>query len=171
MITQNRIKELLNYNPETGVFIWIKPRRGVVVGSECGRLSVFGYREFCIDYKLMRAHRVAFLYMTGKLPDCDVDHINRVRNDNRWANLRLCNATQNAANASLKLSNTSGIKGVSWDAVRNKWLAQIRINGKKKNLGRFNSVDDAAECYKNAALIEFGEFVNECVTDRHSRVV
>ncbi len=171
MITQNRLKELLSYNPETGVFVWTKPRRGVVVGAECGRLSVFGYRELCVDKKLMRAHRLAFLYMTGKLPDCDVDHINRVRNDNRWANLRLCNAAQNAANVDLKPSNTSGTKGVSWDGSRGKWLAQIRINGKKKNLGRFALVEDATDCYKKAALAEFGEFYNECSTDRHSEVV
>lgn len=159
MVSADRLRELLSYNPETGIFVWTKPRRGVVVGAECGRLSVHGYREFRVDRVLYRASRMAVLYMTGEMPVVDVDHINRVRDDNRWINLRPCNASQNAANTIAKPSNKSGVKGVSFDAGRQKWLAQVRIKGKKTNLGRFDSLEDAALAYKKAATTEFGPYL------------
>jgi len=102
---------------------------------------------------------MAVLYMTGEMPVVDVDHINRVRDDNRWINLRPCNASQNAANTIAKPSNKSGVKGVSFDAGRQKWLAQVRIKGKKTNLGRFDSLEDAALAYKKAATTEFGPYL------------
>jgi len=161
MLTQERLKQLVSYNPSTGVFSWIKPRQGVVLSRPCGRINTHGYREIGIDRVSYRANRLAFLYMTGSMPDCDIDHVNRIKDDNRWENLRMATRSQNAANSALKKSNTSGFKGVVWEPDRKKWRVQIRIAGKKKNLGRFDSFDDAVNVSKKALINEFGDFAYE----------
>jgi hypothetical protein len=159
MLTQDRLKSQINYDPSTGVFTWIAKRKGVKTGSECGRISKgHHYREISIDNTLYRAHRLAFLYMDGILPTQDIDHVNRIKHDNSWNNLRLCNKSQNSANTGLKISNTSGYKGVVWDKNRNKWRVQIRIKGKKTNLGRFDDLNEAILISEKALKKEFGEF-------------
>lgn len=159
-LSQERLKELLSYNPEIGEFRWTKARRGVVVGALCGRISKgSGYRDIGIDCVLYRSHRLAFLYMLGRWPEGDVDHINRDRADNRWCNLREATRSQNSANVAIGLHrNTSGLVGVVWDKARQKWRAQIRISGRKTNLGRFDAKEDAVRAYNAAALRAFGPF-------------
>lgn len=159
--TQCRLKSLLHYDPSTGRFIWTAARRGVRVGDECGRISLgHGYREIGIDCRLYRAHRLAFLYMLGRFPVSDVDHVNRDKADNAWANLREATVSQNMANIDVKPSNTSGYIGVTWDAARGKWRAQIRFNGRKKNLGRFAEPIEAARAHDAAAIETFGAFAH-----------
>lgn len=159
-LTQDRLREVLHYDPEIGVFTWTMPRRGVVVGRDCGRLSKqHGYRDIGIDYVLYRAHRLAFLYMTGCWPVGDVDHINGNKADNRWSNLREATRSQNCSNVKIvKRRNTSGLLGVTWDKTRNLWRAQIRKDGRKVNLGRFKEREDAALAHDRAAIAAFGEF-------------
>lgn len=159
MITAERLRELVNYNPDTGEFTWAKSRFGARKGDICGRINNYGYREIGVDYRLYNAHRLAWLYMTGSFPKAGVDHINRIRNDNRWCNLREANQSQNSANVAIKKSNTSGHTGVVWDKDRNKWRVQIRIKGKKTNLGRFDNFDDAVKVSRDALIMEFGEYV------------
>lgn len=157
---QARLKSLLSYDPETGVFRWTLARRGVKLGAECGRVSkAHGYRDIGLDGKLWRAHRLAVLYMTGVMPERDVDHENRIKHDNRWANLRLATESQNMANVGLQSDNSSGVHGVTWDKAREKWRAQICIDGVKRNLGRFATKDEAADAYRQAAIDAWGEFV------------
>jgi hypothetical protein len=158
MLTQERLRHLVDYDVDTGVFTWAISRVGAKKGSICGRINVHGYREIGINYTLHRANRLAWLYMTGSFPDMEIDHINRIKHDDSWNNLRLCTHNQNAANVSLKKSNTSGCKGVVWDKDRNLWRVQIRIQGKKKNLGRFANYDDAVKVSLDALNKEFGEF-------------
>lgn len=159
MLTQQRLKSQINYCPDSGTFTWIVARKGVSKDKECGRISKgHGYREICIDNKLYRAHQLAFLYMNGVFVDSEIDHINRDKTDNKWCNLRPCTKSQNAANVGLKKSNTSGAKGVVWDKSRNKWRVQIRINGKKTNLGRYENFEEAVEVSKKALEKQFGEF-------------
>lgn len=159
MITAERLREIVDYNPETGIFTWAKSRFGARKGDVCGRISHFGYREICVDYRLYRANRLAWLYMTGSFPKLGIDHINRMRNDDRWRNLREANQSQNSANVAIKKSNTSGQTGVVWDKDRNKWRVQIRIKGKKTNLGRYDNFNDAVMVSKEALRKEFGEYV------------
>lgn len=157
-LTAEKLRELIHYDPETGAFAWRKSHRGVRPGK-CGRISKrSGYRDICIDYTLYRSHRLAFLYMTGKWPTKDIDHKNRIRSDNRWSNLREATSTQNSANVSVKTTNTTGFIGVVWDKARNKWRAQIRIDGRKTNLGRFDQIEDAIKRHDIAAIEAFGEF-------------
>lgn len=88
----------------------------------------------------------------------ETDHINGDRLDNRKANLRICNHSQNEANQGKLSNNTSGRKGVCWDKNRQKWLAQIQVNYKQINLGCFTDIEDAAHTYEKAAIEYFGEF-------------
>lgn len=154
MLTAERLRELVVYEPETGVFRWRVGRPGCRAGDECGRVSAWGYTEIGIDGKLRRANRLAVLYMTGQWPDGVVDHINRVRNDDRWENLRAATHQQNCFNGPAR----GAIKGISWDASRSKWLAQARIDGVKKNLGRFACIGAAIAAHRKAVRAAHGEF-------------
>ena len=151
MITQERLKELLHYCPETGVFTHIKPRKGIRVGEIAGTKSSL-YVVLRIDGKLYKAHRLAFLYMTGSLPLRDVDHINQVRIDNGWINLRLVRTKDNNKNKTLHKSNTSGFNGVGWSKKENRWIAYIGVNGSLKMLGRFKQKTKAIAARKKADI-------------------
>ncbi len=158
-LTAEALRELIEYNPETGIFRWKKPRRGVVVGRECGRLTAYGYREIGVDYVLRPAHRLAFLYMTGSWPVNDVDHINQDKSDNRWCNLREATRSQNSSNVRIEKRNgSSGYLGVTWESGRNRWRSQIRVDGVKVNLGRFSKLQDALRAYNLKAREVFGDF-------------
>jgi hypothetical protein len=113
-LTQDRLKEVLDYDPATGVFTWIKPRNGVTVGDEAGGLSKDGYRHLCLDKKQWKSHRLAWLYVHGEWPKGEIDHINRVRDDNRMENLRVVTPQQNKMNHGGHKRNRSGITGVCW---------------------------------------------------------
>ena len=143
--TLARVKEALSYNEETGVFTWRKLHKGLKASSNlvAGTKHNAGYVTINIDRKLILAHRLAWFYVHGEWPPHFVDHINRVRNDNRIANLRLANKKQNMENQNLRCNNTSGHKGVDWDRARSKWRVQIRHNGKGHCIGRFSRLEDA----------------------------
>jgi hypothetical protein len=158
-ITAERLRELLHYDPETGVFTWLKrAARRVRVGDVAGCVAQSGYRLLKADGRLYRSHRLAWLWMTGEWPPCEIDHINGDKPDNRWANLRLATRSQNQANQGRTVTNTSGYKGVSWNAKSRKWRAQIRVNGRDSDLGYFASAADAHEAYVVAAKHHFGSF-------------
>lgn len=150
---QARLKELLHYCPDTGVFTWRSRRRGVTVGSSAGHLSRYGYLAVTLDHKRYLVHRLVWLYVYGAWPAECVDHINRVRTDNRLCNLRTATRAQNRQNLSLTSRNSSGFRGVSFDKKNNKWRASISVNGKAKNLGRFVVLSDAKVAYAKAAAV------------------
>lgn len=151
MLTQKRLKELLTYNVNTGVFVWNERRGGSALkGSVAGALSQ-GYRNIQVDKKTFQAHRLAWLYVHGKFPDKDLDHINLKRDDNRISNLREVNDSENKQNQRKYSTNTSGYKGVSWSKSRNKWSAGICVNYKTISLGYFDKIEDAAKAYEDAA--------------------
>lgn len=157
--TPDRLRQLIDYNPDEGSFVWAISRCGARMGDACGRVNQFGYREIGVDYGLYRANMIAWAIMTGEWPDRDVDHINRIRTDDRWTNLRLATRSQNNGNEGVRPNNTSGFKGVTRCAVKaGRWRAQIRANGKKKNLGSFDTKEEAARAHDAAALESFGEY-------------
>lgn len=143
-ITQERLKEVLHYNPATGIFI-NKMYRGnkAVKGSVAGSIDPKGYIKICVDKKIYLAHRLVFLYMEGYLPENDVDHVNRKSNDNRWGNLRHVNRTCNMRNSKLSSNNTSSVSGVSYCKKRGKWVAHISNDSKAIGLGHFKNFNDA----------------------------
>ena len=160
-LTQEYLKECLDYDPDTGIFTW---RARPVWHFEDGvRLSAkgicniwnskyqnkpitcktHGYIIIRINNKPYRAHRLAFLYVEGYFPEHNVDHINRIRDDNRWCNLRHVTQVCNMQNCEIRSDNTSGITGISWNNKKKAWVSQISINKKNKNLGRFKNYNDA----------------------------
>jgi len=158
LLTQERLKELLEYNPDTGIFIWRKTRGGAHKGRVTGRHKCNGYLEIKIDYRLYRAHRLAWLYIYGKFPNNLIDHINCVTDDNRIANLREATNSQNQMNRKGFKNNKSGYKGVSFHKKANKWKAQISINNVNTYLGSFDNKEDAAEAYRKASALLHGDF-------------
>ncbi|MCC6776684.1 MAG: HNH endonuclease [Hyphomicrobiales bacterium] len=154
-----RLRELLHYDPKTGIFTWKvtinnKTRAGAAAGCRDGH----AYHLIGVDGRLYVAHRLAWLWMTGAWPEADIDHRNLDKKDNRWSNLRAATRSGNMANTGARADNTSGLKGVTWDKHRNKWLAQIRVNGKNKFLGRFECLEAAHAAYVAKAKEMFGEF-------------
>lgn len=161
--TQARLKQALNYNPETGLFTWIEPKRGRVLFSVAGHIDKnTGYRDISLDDRSYHTAKLAWLYMFGEYPECVVDHINRDRLDDRIANLRLATTSQNIANSVMWAHNTSGIKGVYYKDRAKKgwpaWWAYITCKGKRKSLGYFYSKMEAKFAREEAELDLFGEF-------------
>lgn len=156
-----RLREVLNYDPETGIFTNRRHGKGLPkAGKVAGCLDKStGYIRIRIDGALHHAHRLAWQYVHGSLPPHDVDHRNRIRSDNRLDNLREADDTQNARNSGMPSTNTSGIKGVSWRADRQKWRATIKLGGKQLFLGHFDAIADAAEAREAAARKHHGEFM------------
>lgn len=121
-LTQEYLKSRLSYNPRTGVFKWLHSGPGINESLLAGGINTLGYRVICLDYVDYAAHRLAFLYMTGRWPNAVVDHKNGKRSDNRWSNLRDVTQTVNMRNCS-KATKGAIVRGVSWDASRGKYKA------------------------------------------------
>ena len=150
-VSRKRLKKLLDYCPEAGIFRWItKPNRNIKIGVIAGSNS-HGYISIRIDGRNHLAHRLAFLYLTGAIP-IQVDHINHIRNDNRWINLRPANYQINGKNLSINRRNKTGVTGVYQDERRGNWYAHIGHNGTTKYLGRFNEKQDAINARKKALI-------------------
>ena len=156
MLTQEELKELLNYNPETGIFTrainsgrndrWKK-------GSVAGYLDDSnGYIKVSLLGKRYYAHRLAWLYVHGEFPVNKIDHENHDRTDNRIINIRLASDSQNAMNCSKQVNNTSGTTGVVWDKDLLKWAARIMVNRKCLYLGVFVDIELAKNARKQAEV-------------------
>lgn len=150
LLTAERVRELLIYDPESGVFHWRvhmskRVRAGSVAGSPGG---VRGYLRISFDGKTHYAHRLAVLYMTGVAPDGEVDHRDGCPSNNRWANLRTADRSSNAQNLRRATARSStGLLGASFDAERGQFIAQIQRRGKRKTLGRFDTAQEAHDAY------------------------
>lgn len=153
ILTQERLKELLHYDPDTGVFTWRITKRAAKQGAVAGHVSSKGYRHISVDRKLYLAHRLAWLYQTGCWPLDEMDHINRCRDDNRIANLREANRTINCQNTSLSKNNRTGHRGVGWHKSTGRWRARIQAQGKMMALGYFDDIEHAVAAYSAAARI------------------
>ena len=154
MLTQTRLKELLHYDTESGIFTWIKIKvsNQVKVGDKAGSLKSSGYTEISIDGKKYKAHRLAFLYINGRMPT-NIDHINHKCSDNRLINLREVSHQDNCKNRSIRSDNKYGVVGVSWKKQSSKWYAYISNNGKVVHLGYFDEFSEAVNARKNAEVL------------------
>lgn len=153
--TQDVLRALLEYNPETGLFIW--KERGVSswdnrwAGKPALCCNWNGYKVGVILCKRsVQAHRVAFKYMHGHDPVGQIDHINGIRFDNRIANLRDVTVLENRRNAACPSHNTSGFIGVRFRPDRNRWRAHISVNNNTKHLGSFSTREEAIAARKAA---------------------
>jgi hypothetical protein len=151
MLTYERLRELLDYDPETGAFRW-KPtignrRSGCIAGSPHSS----GYLSITIDGHNYLAHRLAWLFQTGKWPNEMIDHVDCSRNNNRFSNLRQADRSQNMCNRTKSVTNKSGFKGVHWHYAKRRWQAKIGMGGKYKHLGYFSTPEAAHAAYIAAA--------------------
>jgi hypothetical protein len=157
-LTQSRLKELLDYNPDTGVFVWRESRRGTVLkGSVAGHRHSNGYTEIKVDGVIYMAHRLVWLFVHGYIPPREVDHINRVRDDNKISNLRLAHSFENSQNRNRQKNSTSKVAGVCWCKDNKMWRARISVNNKRVHLGRFPSLEEA-KAARAAAKKELHKF-------------
>lgn len=157
-LTQELLKKILHYNRVSGLFTWKKRGRGRTFGKAVGCIISKGYVHIWISGQSYKAHRLAWLYIHGKFPENDIDHINGIRDDNSLANLRACTRAENCRNQRKGINNTSGFKGVYLCKRSNKWFAQIRCRGKAIYLGIFDDKKEAALAYNKKALNVFGQF-------------
>lgn len=138
-LTQKRLKEVIDYNPKTGLFNRIR------INKRAGYLRKDGYIFIKVDGFQYLAQRLAFLYMLGYFPENEVDHPNRIRHDNRWCNLREVSHQCNMRNCKVRTESVSGVTGVWPDRASKKWRSQITVNKKPINLGYFIDIGEAVK--------------------------
>ena len=149
MIDQETVKKLFHYDAESGMLLWRNGNgRNVKPWQQANSLNSSGYYAAKIQGKDYRVHRLIWLYVNGKFPDGDIDHKNRIRNDNRLCNLRDVSRTDNAQNISLPKHNKSGHIGVSWIKSHNCWTVYVKVNKKNKWLGYYKNLNDAIAARK-----------------------
>lgn len=155
IISHSRLLHLLSYAPESGLFTWKNPTsKRVMVGDVTGCPSDNGYLKIRLDGTLYLAHRLAWFYVYAQWPTAHIDHRNRIRSDNRIANLREATRVQNMANMSMLRTNTSGTTGVTWDKRHAVWKAFIGT----KVLGSFPEKSDAVAARLSAQQEINGEY-------------
>jgi len=157
-LTQGRLKQLLHYDPLTGVFTRRMPSGNAHVGDIAGWRMPINYWGINLSGRQYYAHRLAWLYVYGEWPRDQIDHINGNKTDNRIRNLREANDQQNRRNMGLPRTNTSGFKGVVWFRRDSRWRAQIMLAKKGIHIGYFDTKEEASAAYEAKAEEIFGKF-------------
>lgn len=154
MLTPERLREVLHYDPEAGVWTWrVRSGGKSTIGSPAGYRDTHGYIKISVDNRRYYAHRLAFLYVAGSWPADQVDHIDRDRANCRWANLRECDRTANARNTGARRRNKLGVKGVLRLPGGN-YQARIYRDGRGRHLGCFPTIEAASAAYRRAGGIQ-----------------
>lgn len=144
-MNDKKLKSVLRYDPETGLFTWlVRTSNRIKVGDVAGSIDAYGYRQIKVFGRIYKTHRLAFLYMTGSFPADQIDHINRIPDDNRWINLRAVSNAENQRNHGIQKNNTSGFMGVCRDKSCNSW--------------RVTATHEGRQIYRNFADSKFGGF-------------
>lgn len=169
------VREVLNYNPDTGLFSWKNDHgyRGMwKAGTRAGYLTKQGYIKIRVEKKNYFAHRLAWLLTYDKWPDGLLDHIDRVKTNNRIANLREACPLRNSHNTILpNAKSTSGIRGVYFNKNLQKWQANISSNRKRMHLGLFKTKEEAQQAYLRAKMIYHPEYSGPTPTTEESHEV
>ena len=162
ILTQEYVRSLFHYDPETGVLTWKeRPREHFATKSAMCSVNArfagkvagfdhFGYVRVLIDGSAYYAHRIIWLLVYGRMPE-NVDHIDGDGSNNRLANLREVNHSENMKNMRRSKLNTSGVTGVSFHSASGRWIAYITKDRKRHHLGYFHSLDEASTARKIAA--------------------
>jgi hypothetical protein len=130
-LSYERARELFDYDPETGDLTWrVSTNWSIKVGSRAGGKDAEGYMSVGVDRISYKVHRIIWLWVHGYIPENEIDHINRVRDDNRLCNLREASRSCNMRNFPVREDNTSGVPGVCWDKSRDNWIASVFTEGK-----------------------------------------
>lgn len=158
-LTQSELSRMIQYDPDTGVFIWLEPAgTKMKKGDRAGGAKIGHYSEIKIRGKSYKAHRLAWLYVHGRFPDGCIDHINGDPSDNRLCNLREASHAENLRNTKKQKSNSTGYKGVSWHQRDRRYQANISVNQKRIYLGSFLDPEQAYAAYCKASKEYHGEF-------------
>lgn len=159
ILTQEELKRQLHYDQFTGIFTWLVANSNRVnIGDTAGCVGGSRGKTYIIiqiNHKAYKAHRLAFLYVKGKFPDKEGDHINGNGLNNIWSNLRDVTHTENGKNRRLSRSNTSGYTGLHWNRMEKRWKVHIGVNGKRIHLGSFANKQEAIKT-RQKANIEYG---------------
>jgi hypothetical protein len=156
MITQSELKELVNYNKDTGIFTWKKRTSNrIKVGDIVGNLHKCGYIEMRVGGTRCLAHRFAFLYVYGYMPKL-IDHIDRNKKNNRIDNLREATYGQNILNSKIRSDNTSGVKCVYFDKRNNSW--EVKVGN--KYIKKYKTLEEAKHKAEEVRKEFAGEFFN-----------
>lgn len=158
MLTYDKLRELLEYDPETGLWTWLVSVNKRPYGSLAGTVSVHGYLIITFAGVKYRAAKLAHLYMTGEWPSDEMDHIDKDKLNDRWVNLRVASRSENALNRDLQSNNVSDARGVHWDSIRGKWFAQVKKGGINHFCGRFDNIGEAIAARDAAAMTLHGDF-------------
>lgn len=161
MITQERLKHYLHYNPETGSFTWLnvntntpKSKLGTKAGRLLGSVRATNDNRYLVvnlDHKMYRLHNLAFLYMTGLFPKETVDHINLDKLDNSWSNLREATVKENSYNRKVQADSSTGIKGLY--ARKDAWQVRVMLEAKAYTkfftFKKYGGIEEAKACAVN----------------------
>ena len=156
-LTAETVRDIFDYDPETGILIWKINRLKTKVGDRAGSRGPDGRWRVGYKYKDYLVSRIAWLFVYGKWPEYDIDHIDLNPGNDRISNLRDITHSHNAANTRVRFENNTGVKGVHWDQRRALYKATIMKNGKTYNLGRFLTLEQAKAAYDSKAREFFGE--------------
>ncbi|MGM4980870.1 HNH endonuclease [Rhizobium sp. 11_C7_N12_5] len=153
-------RRLFAYDPASGVIVWrVDNGKSVYAGDRAGCIDTHsGYRKIRYRDRSYAEHRIAWMIYYGEVAPPQIDHINRVRDDNRIANLRSATVAENAFNKSISSINSSGVPGVYWSSEHKKWKAQISVRGRRHFLGLHDRIADAKAARSNAEIQYFGAF-------------
>lgn len=152
------LRAALSYDPGTGDLRWIvPPPTNAKPGEIAGYIASNGYRTIRVWGRTVSAHQTAWAIYHGEPANSHLDHINRIRTDNRIANLRKVTRAQNMWNAPSQTGAT-GVRGVYWHPPRNKYCASITADRKRHFLGYFDTVEAAADAYRDASRRIHGEY-------------
>lgn len=152
-LTADLLRELLEYDQETGEFFWRRRR--------AGSYNKIGYLTIGIGGTKYYGHRLAHLYMTGEWPEYEVDHKDGTTSNNRWNNLRPATSQQNKQNRPINSNNKSGFKNVIYLPTKypeRPWVGKIMVNRKSIYVGHFATPAQAADAVQAARLVHFGEY-------------
>ena len=164
LLTQDKLKELLDYDSCAGIFTRKVSGNGVNIGDIAGRTCNTGYIAFKVNGKEYLAHRLAWLYVHSVWPKNKIDHKDRNKTNNRIDNLRDVSDVESSQNLPLKVNNTSGIVGVHWIKALNKWCARITVNKHVLELGVHAGKFEAA-CVRKSAERRYGFHPNHGVSN------
>jgi len=156
-IIYREAKKRLSYCKEDGKFRWLSTTQWTKKGRVAGGVNGRGYRLIQIDGVSLLAHRLAWYFVHGVVPEM-IDHINGNVDDNRLANLRQTNHHRNGYNRKVGANNTSGVIGVRWCGNRGKWKSSISYDGRAHHLGSFDEMADAVRARRDAEKQHHGEY-------------
>lgn len=160
MISHSVLKQLLSYDPLTGIFVWRVNRSRTKAGTIAGTPGTDGYIYIVINRVHYGAHRLAWFYMTGEWPKDEIDHKNTMRKENWFENLRETTSSLNKVNAAVRIRSASQLKGVYFDARKKAkpWQAYITKDGKRTSIGYYATKEEAADARNQKAFELFGDF-------------